>query len=298
MFKIGDFSRFTRVSVKMLRHYDHLGLLKPARIDPATNYRYYSADQLPRLNRLLALRDLGLSLEQIGPLLEAGAAGGPSSVEQIRGMLRLKQAELAQQVQEQQRRLDAIQARLRQIEREGQAATADVVVRRIAPQLMARLRLVVPDTDETHLLFEEAERHAARYNARASAPPVAVFYDGEYREEDVDMEVAIPLKHAIPSTDRIQVGELPGGESMACLVHTGTYDTIGAASEALLAWIEAHGYQIAGPTREVYLRFNADGLDVALPEAYLAPREEEFVTEIQLPVELKREASFPAPLQG
>ena len=279
MFKIGDFSRFTRGSVKMLRHYDHLGLLKPARIDPATSYRYYSADQLPRLNRLLALRDLGLSLEQIGPLLET-----TFPVAQIRGMLRLKQAELEQQVQAQQQRLDAIQARLDQIEREGQAPPADVVVRRIAPQLMARLRVVVPDTDETHLLFEEAERHAAQYNARASAPPVAIFYDGEYREADVDMEVAIPLKHAIPSTGRIQVGELAGGESMACLVHTGSYDTIGAASEALLAWIERHGYQIAGPTREVYLRFNADGLEVPLPAAFLAEAPDGFVTELQLPV--------------
>ena len=282
MFKIGDFSKFTRVSVKMLRHYDHLGLLKPARIDPATNYRYYSADQLPRLNRLLALRELGLTLEQIGPLLPANGAGLP--VEQMRGMLRLKQAELAQHLRDEQRRLDAIQARLDQIEREGQGA--DVVVRRIAPQLMARLRDVVGDSDDTHLLFEEVERHVAQHGARASAPPLAIFYDGEYREADVDMEVAIPLRAAIPSTPRIQVGELPGGETLwvACLVHTGSYDTIGAASEALLAWIEAHGYQIAGPVREVYLRFNAAGLEVELPAAYLAPRAEDFVTELQLPV--------------
>jgi DNA-binding transcriptional MerR regulator len=279
MFKIGDFSRFTRVSVKMLRHYDRLGLLRPARIDPATHYRYYSADQLPRLNRLLALRDLGLTLEQIGPLLEASLP-----VEQMRGMLRLKQAELAQQVNEQQRRLEAIQARLDQMAREGQAGGADVVVRRVAPLLAARLRQVVPDLDETHRLFEEVERHVAQHAARASAAPLAIFYDAEYREEDVDLEVAIPLKQPIPGTERIQVGELPGEASMACLVHTGGYDSLGAAGEALLAWIEAHGYQPAGPTREVYLRFNAEGLEVALPGAYLAAGEAEFVTELQLPV--------------
>ena len=284
MFRIGDFSRFTRVSVKMLRHYDHLGLLKPARIDPATSYRYYSADQLPRLNRLLALRDLGLSLEQIGPLLDEAFP-----VAQIRGMLRLKQAELEQQMQEQQRRLEAIRARLDQMEREGQTPAADVVIRRIGPQLMARLRAQVPDTSETHLLFEEAERHAARYGARASAPPVAIFYDSEYREADLDMEVGIPLKHAIPSTSRIQVAELPAEEAMACLVHTGSYEAIGAALEAMLAWIEAHGYTLAGPTREVYLRFNADGLDLPLPPAYLAPSEEEFVTELQIPVSAGKE---------
>ena len=71
MFKIGDFSKFSRVSVKMLRHYDELGLLKPALVDPATNYRYYSADQLPRLNRIIALKDLGFTLEQVGRLFNA-----------------------------------------------------------------------------------------------------------------------------------------------------------------------------------------------------------------------------------
>jgi DNA-binding transcriptional MerR regulator len=279
MFKIGDFSRFTRVSVKMLRHYDRLGLLRPARIDPATSYRYYSADQLPRLNRLLALRDLGLTLEQIGPLLDADLPA-----DQLRGMLRLKQAELAQQVQAQQQRLDAIQARLAQIEREGQAAAADVVVRPVAPLLAARLRVVVSDLDDTHALFEEAERHAAQHGARASAPPLAIFHDPEYRDEDVDLEVAIPLRQAIPETGRIRVGEVPGADQMACLVHTGGYDRLGAAGEALLAWIEARGYQIAGPTREVYLRFNADGLEVPLPAAYLAPSDAAFVTELEVPV--------------
>jgi DNA-binding transcriptional MerR regulator len=70
MFKIGDFSRFSRVTVKMLRHYDEIGLLKPARVDPFTGYRYYTADQLPRLNRIIALKDLGFTLEQIGSLLD------------------------------------------------------------------------------------------------------------------------------------------------------------------------------------------------------------------------------------
>jgi DNA-binding transcriptional MerR regulator len=87
MFKIGEFSRLSRVSVRMLRHYDQLGLLKPSRTDNFTNYRYYSADQLPRLNRILALRDLGFSLEQIGNMLDEEL-----SAEQLMGMLNLKRA--------------------------------------------------------------------------------------------------------------------------------------------------------------------------------------------------------------
>jgi DNA-binding transcriptional MerR regulator len=94
MFKIGEFSRLSRVSVRMLRYYDQLGLLKPSQTDSFTNYRYYSADQLPRLNRILALRDLGFSLEQIKDMLEEEL-----STDQLLGMLKLKRAELEQQMQ-------------------------------------------------------------------------------------------------------------------------------------------------------------------------------------------------------
>lgn len=280
MFKIGDFSKLSRVSVKMLRHYDQLGLLKPARIDPLTSYRYYSADQLPRLNRILALRDLGFTLEQIATLLH-----GEVPVEQMRGMLKLKQVELEQHLRDEQRRLARIAARLEQIERGGRSQASDVIVRRIAPQWMATLRQVIADGQDIHLLFEEVETHVARHGARSAEPPLTIYHDMEYRERDLDVEVAIPVKAVIPGTPRIAVRELPGWDNMACLVHTGRYDTIGEATHALLTWIETNGYQLAGPIREVYLRFNADGLDLELPEAYLARDADDFVTELQLPIE-------------
>ncbi len=93
MFKIGDFSKLSQVSVKALRLYDQMGLLKPSQVDRFTSYRYYSASQLPRLNRILALKNLGFSLEQIAKLLD-----DQIPPEQIRGMLRLKQAELQQAI--------------------------------------------------------------------------------------------------------------------------------------------------------------------------------------------------------
>ncbi len=89
MLKIGDFAKLTRLSVQTLRYYDDLGLLKPVEVDRYTGYRYYTYDQLPRLNRILALKDLGLSLEQVGRLL---AEDLPAA--ELRGMLRLKRAEL------------------------------------------------------------------------------------------------------------------------------------------------------------------------------------------------------------
>ena len=118
MFKIGDFSKLSQVSVKTLRYYDELGLLKPVEVDRFTGYRYYSADQLPRLNGIRALQDLGLTLEQIADLLDQGLPAA-----QLRGMLRLKQAELKEQVREEQARLARVETRLKQIEQEGMVPT-------------------------------------------------------------------------------------------------------------------------------------------------------------------------------
>jgi DNA-binding transcriptional MerR regulator len=89
MFTIGDFARHGQVPVRMLRHYDATGLLRPARVDPASSYRFYEASQLARLNRIIALKDLGFTLEQVRTMLDQQV-----SAEQLRGMLRLRQAEL------------------------------------------------------------------------------------------------------------------------------------------------------------------------------------------------------------
>jgi DNA-binding transcriptional MerR regulator len=113
MLKIGDFARLSNVSVRTLRYYDDLGLIAPARVDELTGYRYYSIDQLPRLNRLLALKDLGFSLDQIARVLIEGVTHA-----QLRGMLVLKRAEVEDLLSEEQRRLERIEARLREIEQE------------------------------------------------------------------------------------------------------------------------------------------------------------------------------------
>src|SRR5690349_12920368 len=107
MFKTGDFSKIAQVSARLLRYYDDIGLFSPAYTDPATGYRYYTIEQLPRLNQILALRDLGLSLEQIHTLLDESI-----TTEEIRGMLRLQKAQLQQSIHEQTIRLHQVETRL------------------------------------------------------------------------------------------------------------------------------------------------------------------------------------------
>jgi DNA-binding transcriptional MerR regulator len=128
MLKIGEFSRLSQVTIKTLHHYDELGLLKPVHVDPITNYRFYNVEQLPRIHRIMALKEMGLSLEQIGIMLEKEL-----STEEMRGMLHLKQAEIQQEMREVQKQLSMVEFRLRMIEAEIKFPELDVVIKRLEP---------------------------------------------------------------------------------------------------------------------------------------------------------------------
>lgn len=139
MLKIGEFSRLSQVTVKCLHHYDDIGLLHPAHVDAATGYRYYTLEQLPRLHRIMALKELGLSLEQIGLMLNEELP-----TEQIRGMLRLRQAEVQQHIHEDMKRLAMLEFRLRMIEAEDDFPELDVVVKRVEAMRVLSLMLTEP----------------------------------------------------------------------------------------------------------------------------------------------------------
>jgi effector-binding domain-containing protein len=269
MFKIGEFSKLSQVPIKTLRYYDEIGLLRPAQVDDFTGYRYYSADQLPRLNRILALKDLDLSLAQIGELLD-----GELPVEQMRGMLRLKQAEVRGRVKEEEARLARVERRLRQIEREGTMPEEEVVVKSVPAMKVAVVREVIANYGDIGQLYGAIFKHTGRHRARPAGPASSIYYDEGFRESDVDVEAAVPLSKDIPEGDRVKVRELAAVKEMACTVHNGSYDTMGEAYNRLLTWIEANGYRICGPNREVYIK--GPGL-LTKPANY--------VTELQIPVE-------------
>ena len=271
MIRIGLFSKLSQVSVKTLRYYDEIGLLKPAEIDHFTNYRYYSVTQLPRLNRILALKDLGLSLDQIAHLLEEGLP-----VEQLRGMLRLKQVEIQQQVQQEQEKLTRVAARLRQIEQENKMSNYDIVIKKIEPQRIASIRGVIPTYPEQGQLWEELESMLSRNQVKCIGPCFTLYHSDEPK---IDAEVCEPIAESVslPQLSRVQTRELPAAE-VAVVIHHGPFATISEAYEAVIKWIEVNGYQINGPGREVYLQPSATLGDQNDPNT---------VTEVQFPVAKK-----------
>src|SRR5690348_4290312 len=147
MFRIGEFSQIARVSGRLLRYYDEIGMLRPQSIDPETGYRYYSARQLPRLNRILVLKELGLSLEHIARLLNQ-----ETSIDEIRGMLILRKAQIEQTVEQEMERLRVVESRLQQIDTHGQMQEPDVILKAVEASPFLGHRSVLAGMDAIQYL--------------------------------------------------------------------------------------------------------------------------------------------------
>ena len=268
MFKIGDFAKLTRVPVKTLRYYDEIGLLHPAQVDRFTEYRYYSAQQLPRLNRILALKELGLPLEQIKRVLD----GNPSA-EQLRGMLILRSEQIAQEMQEAQLQLARVEARIRQIEREGHMNTQEVIIKKVETMWVASAGAIVPNYQNLGPVFDRLFGVVCGYVGRVSRQTGAgiALYRDDGSMQNVPVEALAPIAQPIPPTEDVRVYQLEGA-TMACALHHGAFDSIGQTYDVLMKWVETNAYRVRGYPREVYL-----SLEPGKPESW--------VTEIQFPVE-------------
>ena len=284
MLRIGDFSQLAQVSIRTLRHYDELGLLKPAHIDRFTDYRYYAIEQLPRLNRILALKDLGFSLEQIKRVLDDGL-----SIEQLQGMLLLKQAEIAQQMQAEQERLMRVADRLKRIEQEGVPPQYDVVVKRTQAQTILSGRNVVPTIADMKkyrcAMLHDVYTWLDQQSLSPISPELVLYHTREYREYDLDVEMAIGISPSsrsslpLPTQQRMTLYELPAMPEVASVIHHGSLYSVGQAMIALFTWMEANGYQSYDAYRELHLFGREDDHDVDLCNVVL---------EMQVPIEKRR----------
>ncbi|WP_407840563.1 MerR family transcriptional regulator [Streptomyces sp. DSM 116496] len=276
MFTIGDFAKHGRVSVRMLRHYDALGLLHPARVDPASGYRYYEAGQLARLNRVIALKELGFSLEQVGSILDELV-----SAEELRGMLRLRQAELESAMAAAAARLTQVETRLRIIENEGTMSSIDIVVKSLPPVRLAELSGVAASYDGQDIgpvigpLYEELLSRVEAAGVTLTAPGVAYYEDAgdASRPGAVLVHAGVAVAPDVRAEDLggdVRIVVLPAVERAATVVHRGSMDSVLPTAQALAQWIDANGERSSGYAREVSL---------ACPED-----RNQWVTELQEPL--------------
>ncbi|MBT2366456.1 MerR family transcriptional regulator [Streptomyces sp. ISL-10] len=271
MFTIGDFARHGRVSARMLRHYDAIGLLRPEHTDPFTGYRYYSAAQLATLNRVIALKDLGFTLHQVRQILEEQV-----STEELRGMLTLRRAELEESMAAAAARLAQVEARLRSIESEGRMPTQDVVIKSTPAVRVAELTAVAGGYGPEHIgpvispLYEELFGRLKAAGVTPTGPGIAYYEDAP----EGDGAILVHAGCTVPADQEpgrdFAIVDLPAVERAATIVHRGPMDAVVPTAQILARWIEAGGHRSAGYAREVYVE--------------CPPDKERWVTELQEPL--------------
>jgi DNA-binding transcriptional MerR regulator/effector-binding domain-containing protein len=261
VFSIGDFAALGRVSVRMLRHYDAIGLLTPARTDPDAGYRYYEADQLRRLNRVIALKELGLGLEKVAAILNDKVG-----VEELHGMLRLRRAQIEAQLAADTARLTNIEARLRMIEEEGYMTTEDVVLKQIPPARVAELSALAASYDGEDVgpvigpLYDAMFCRLGTAGIQPAGAPIAYYEQESAASGDgqVRVHAAVEVAPGTAAADGLDVLDLAGIASAATIVHRGPMTEAFRSMQLLARWIDDNGYRPVGYAREVCLQFNPE----------------------------------------
>jgi len=270
MFSIGEFARHGRVSVRMLRHYDAIGLIRPACVDPATGYRSYQASQLDDLNRVIALKELGFTLQQVQAILEEKV-----SAAELRGMLKLRRAEIQARIEAETTRLARVEARLMTIEDEARVPADGVIIKRLAPVRVAELTGVAAGYEPEAItpviqpLYHDLWQRLASAGICKSGPALAYYEEAE--DGAVVVHAAAPV--ATGSVQGVSIVDLAEVESAAAIIHHGSMDDVLPTGQALARWIDANGYRSTGYAREITLNWSCDP--------------EQWVTELQQPIEIE-----------
>ena len=259
MFSIGAFSRLTQLSVRVLRHYDEIGLLKPADVDPVNGYRSYSADQLADAQRIVALKELGLSLDQVGRVLQEHC-----SVEMIQGMLRLEQARAEQVRVETERRLRELGRRLAELDDLGRLSEIDIIEKSVEATPYLSFRARMPELSDAYTLMNDITVACAKH--RRGTALIGVLHDRFFDTRDLDIELGFPMGNP----ERVDLGEgrvmtvreLPRVERMLSVVYRGDQEEgHRRCHHALGLWLDAHACDFDGPSRELIYAPNETEVD-------------------------------------
>lgn len=280
MYSIGDLARLGGVSVRMLRHYDDIGLVRPAEIDQWTGYRRYGPAELLRLHRAVALKDLGFSLADVVKLLDEQI-----STDELRGMLRLRFADLADHISRSQEQLRRIELRIARIDKEEtmairQLTDSDVTMKSIPEILVAEATGVAPGFEPGDIgpviqpLYGPLLERIATSGFDITGPSIA-YYEDAPDGEAIRVAATFPVvTHGRPPTEGIALVMLPAIEQAVCVLHHGTMDTVEDTYSAAIRWLDEHELDTVAYSREVYL---------ACPENVA-----DWVTELQYAVRPRR----------
>ncbi|MCR5702946.1 MAG: MerR family transcriptional regulator [Lachnospiraceae bacterium] len=267
MLKIGEFSKLSRVSIRMLRHYDDIGLLKPAEIDEFTGYRYYREDQLFVIGRITSLKDMGFALADITKILDSY-----DDKEKMDAFLSERQKELMKISQETEYKLMLLDTARKRLRKE-QNMSYDVTVKTIPERYAATVQMVVPHYEDEGMLWGTMRAECKTLTPAEPCLAAAEFLDDEFKEENVEIIAWMTVKGSHSDTEHVKFKTLPAVKVASCIVK-GSYDQIGEAYATVVSWIKANGYKMNGHMFNIY---------------HVSPAQtqnpDEYVTEVCFPVE-------------
>lgn len=272
MLKIGDFSRLCRISIRMLRHYDSLGLLCPEKTDDFTGYRYYSEAQLPIAARIVALKDMGFGLSAIGEIL-----GQYDDPEALRALLNIKRAAMQEEQEEATQRLRLLKTAIARLEKDENSMTYNVSLKTIPERYVFSVRQVIPSYDQEGILWNllMKETESLKLLPAENCYSLAIFHDEGYRDSDVDVEIQGTLAGRYEDTEHVKFKTVPPIE-VASATYRGSYEQLTAVNQAVAAWVRDNGYEFNGAMFCIY---------------HVSPAQtnnpEELVTEVCYPVKKK-----------
>ncbi|MFV0393818.1 MAG: MerR family transcriptional regulator [Coprobacillaceae bacterium] len=242
MFKIGDFSKLSSTSIRMLRHYDEIDLLKPSTIDDMSNFRYYSANQLERVNKINLLKKLGFSLAIIREILD-------KDIEDIQSYFEIRQRELVEEleaIQSQTKQLESLQATL---SKHKEIINYHVQYKIMPKQKVMSMRKTVKNFSDEHALwqqmYEESKKQRIKFPANSIG--ISIYHDKEFKEELVDIEIQSTINKLYSDTEDITFYEVPE-TIVASVIFHGSFDQMPQVTMAIAKWIEVNNYKIKGHT--------------------------------------------------
>lgn len=269
MFRIGEFSKITQVSIRMLRYYDETGLLKPAQVEKWSGYRLYSTEQIPTLNKILFLRDVGFNVAEI-----AGALTQGENVS-ISEQLKQKHINIKEAIQAEQSKLSKIEQAIKDIQQEQIHIHYNFSIKKIPSYQVISLRKIMPNYFSERELWNEMFTYTNSKNIAESGMPFSIYYDMECKESDVEIGVCIPVTQMGLDQEPFVYFNTEPVPLMACTMVYGEFKNIANVYKSFADWLHDNNqYRMRGPNRQIVHRgeWNEDSSD-------------KYLTEIQIPIE-------------
>ena len=268
MFKIGEFSKLTQVSIRMLRYYDEAGLLKPAEIDKWTGYRMYSVEQIPILNRIIYLRDSGFNVSEIAAALDK------KDDSRLLKQLNAKYAEIEKAIQDEQEKLRKIEFAQKEILGHKDEMHYNIIIKEVPSYRVLSLRRVIPNYYSEGDLWKELSEFAKAKRILISSNTFSIYHDAEYKESSVDVELCAPVKTQGESTGGFVYRDTEPVPFMACTMVYGDFCNIAGAYTAFANWLQINSqFEMCGNTRQIVHR-----------GPWNENRPDKYLTELQIPL--------------